>query len=63
MPPALVLVGTNVGATVGGWMWGGTEENESIDTIRAALERGITLIDTAPAYGFGRVRDSINHRT
>ena len=39
---------------IGGWMWGGTEEAESIATIRAAVEHGINLIDTAPAYGFGR---------
>ena len=38
---------------MGGWMWGGTDERESIATIRAALEQGINLIDTAPAYGFG----------
>jgi aryl-alcohol dehydrogenase-like predicted oxidoreductase len=35
-------------------MWGGTDEQESIATIRYALERGINLIDTAPVYGFGR---------
>jgi aryl-alcohol dehydrogenase-like predicted oxidoreductase len=34
-------------------MWGGTDSLESIATIRAALEEGINLIDTAPAYGFG----------
>jgi len=39
---------------IGGWMWGGTDEAESVSTIRAALERGINLIDTAPVYGFGR---------
>ena len=38
---------------IGGWMWGGTDEAESIATIREAVERGINLIDTAPAYGFG----------
>jgi aryl-alcohol dehydrogenase-like predicted oxidoreductase len=38
---------------IGGWMWGGRDEKESIDTIHAALERGVTLIDTAPVYGFG----------
>ncbi len=32
---------------IGGWMWGGTDEAESICTIRAAIDRGITLIDTA----------------
>ena len=39
---------------IGGWMWGGTDEAESIRTIHAALDQGITLIDTAPVYGFGR---------
>src|SRR4030088_2468213 len=39
---------------IGGWMWGGSEEQESIDTLRAALEQGITVVDTAPVYGFGR---------
>ncbi len=38
---------------MGGWMWGGTDESASVATIRAALEQGINLIDTAPVYGFG----------
>jgi aryl-alcohol dehydrogenase-like predicted oxidoreductase len=38
---------------IGGWMWGGMDEKESIDTIHAALDKGVTLIDTAPVYGFG----------
>jgi aryl-alcohol dehydrogenase-like predicted oxidoreductase len=38
---------------MGGWMWGGTDQRESVATIRAALEQGINLIDTAPVYGFG----------
>jgi aryl-alcohol dehydrogenase-like predicted oxidoreductase len=38
---------------MGGWMWGGTDERESVATIRAALAQGINLIDTAPVYGFG----------
>ena len=38
---------------MGGWMWGGTDHRESIATIRAALDQGINLIDTAPVYGFG----------
>src|SRR5438132_12883198 len=44
---------------IGGWMWGGTDERESIATIHAALERGVTLIDTAPAYGFGRSEEIV----
>jgi len=38
---------------IGGWMWGGTDEAQAIATIRSALDRGISLIDTAPVYGFG----------
>jgi aryl-alcohol dehydrogenase-like predicted oxidoreductase len=38
---------------IGGWMWGGTDEKESIRTIHSALDIGINLIDTAPVYGFG----------
>lgn len=37
----------------GGWMWGGTERNESVNAIRAAFENGVTSIDTAPVYGQG----------
>jgi aryl-alcohol dehydrogenase-like predicted oxidoreductase len=44
---------------IGGWMWGGTDEAESIATIRAAVEHGINLIDTAPAYGFGRSEEIV----
>src|ERR1700726_4952994 len=38
---------------MGGWMWGGTDQRESVATIHAALHQGINLIDTAPVYGFG----------
>ena len=44
---------------VGGTMWGGSEEQESVRTIHAALERGINLIDTAPVYGFGRSEEIV----
>jgi aryl-alcohol dehydrogenase-like predicted oxidoreductase len=44
---------------IGGWMWGGTDEAQSIATIRGAVERGVTLIDTAPAYGFGRSEEIV----
>src|SRR5580704_16839399 len=39
---------------IGGWMWGGTDEKDSIRTVHAALDQGINLIDTAPIYGYGR---------
>ncbi len=38
---------------IGGWMWGGTSQEESINAVHAALDAGINLIDTAPIYGFG----------
>jgi aryl-alcohol dehydrogenase-like predicted oxidoreductase len=45
---------------IGGWMWGGnTDLADSVRTIRSALDRGITLIDTAPVYGFGRSEEVI----
>jgi len=44
---------------IGGWMWDGANERESIRTIHAALGRGINLIDTAPVYGFGRSEEIV----
>ena len=38
---------------IGGWMWGGTDEDKSIEAIHAALDAGITTIDTAAIYGQG----------
>ncbi|WP_341978018.1 aldo/keto reductase [Microbacterium sp. LWO13-1.2] len=42
---------------IGGWMWGGTDESESIAAIQASIDEGISLIDTAPAYGQGRAEE------
>jgi len=39
---------------IGGWMWGGAEEQAAIEAIRASFDAGITTIDTAPVYGFGK---------
>src|SRR6202048_4828427 len=44
---------------IGGWMWGGTDEAESIATIQAAFEHGINIVDTAPVYGFGRSEEIV----
>jgi len=38
---------------IGGWMWGGTDEKQSIEAIQAGLDHGVNLVDTAPVYGFG----------
>jgi aryl-alcohol dehydrogenase-like predicted oxidoreductase len=40
-------------------MWGGTDEKESIAAIQASLDAGVTLIDTAPAYGLGRSEEIV----
>lgn len=39
---------------IGGWMWGGAEEQAAIKAVQAAFNAGITTMDTAPVYGFGR---------
>src|SRR6202521_741388 len=44
---------------MGGWMWGGTDQRESIATINTALDQGINLIDTAPVYGFGVSEETV----
>ncbi|ANH07138.1 aldo/keto reductase [Shinella sp. HZN7] len=44
---------------IGGWMWGGTDEAQSIAAIEASLDAGVTLIDTAPAYGLGRAEEIV----
>jgi aryl-alcohol dehydrogenase-like predicted oxidoreductase len=70
MPGALetiTIAGTNLAPTrialgtwaIGGFMWGGTDEAESIRTIHRAIDRGVNLIDTAPVYGFGRSEEIV----
>jgi aryl-alcohol dehydrogenase-like predicted oxidoreductase len=44
---------------MGGWMWGGADDEASIATIQRALDQGITLIDTAPAYGQGHSEEVV----
>ena len=58
--PPLTVSRVAIGTwAIGGWMWGGTDEVESISTIRAALDHGIDVIDTAPVYGFGRSEEIV----
>jgi aryl-alcohol dehydrogenase-like predicted oxidoreductase len=45
--------------SIGGFMWGGTDEQAALETILEALEHGITLLDTAPAYGLGRAEELV----
>jgi len=39
---------------IGGWMWGGQEDADSIAAVHAAVDHGVNWIDTAPIYGSGR---------
>lgn len=55
-PVSRIALGT---WAIGGWMWGGTDEARSIETIRGAVQGGINLIDTAPVYGFGRSEEIV----
>ena len=56
--PAASAVGLGTWA-IGGWMWGGTDDAAAEDAIRAGLDAGITLIDTAPAYGLGHAEEVV----
>jgi len=38
---------------VGGWFWGGTDDEKAVEAIRKGIELGMDTIDTAPMYGFG----------
>jgi aryl-alcohol dehydrogenase-like predicted oxidoreductase len=44
---------------IGGWMWGGAEEKTALRAIRASYDLGMTTIDTAPVYGFGKSEELI----
>jgi len=44
---------------IGGWLWGGADEADAIKAIEAAIDAGVTTIDTAPVYGFGRSEEIV----
>lgn len=44
---------------IGGWLWGGSDEAEAVAAVQSAVDRGITLIDTAPVYGFGKAEELV----
>ena len=44
---------------IGGWMWGGADEQDALRAIRASYDMGMTTIDTAPAYGFGKSEELV----
>jgi aryl-alcohol dehydrogenase-like predicted oxidoreductase len=44
---------------IGGMNWGKTDDRVSLDALNAAIDQGVTLIDTADVYGFGHSEDLI----
>src|SRR6187549_109845 len=38
---------------IGGWNWGGSDDDAAVRAIQRALDLGVNAIDTAPVYGFG----------
>ena len=44
---------------IGGWMWGGADRKDALDALDTALDKGMTTIDTAPVYGFGRSEEIV----
>jgi aryl-alcohol dehydrogenase-like predicted oxidoreductase len=44
---------------IGGWMWGGTDDDAAVATIQKALDAGVNLIHTAPAYGQGHSEELV----
>lgn len=56
LTPSRIGLGT---WAIGGWMWGGADDDRAVSTIHEAVDRGITLIDTAPAYGQGHAETVI----
>ena len=54
------VIGLGAWVMGGGTWWGkDPDDRESIATIHAALDAGMNLIDTAPAYGFGRSEEVV----
>ena len=47
------------GAWAVGGTWGGQDDDDSIAAIRRAVELGVTWVDTAPVYGWGRSEDVV----
>lgn len=56
--PQVSTVGFGAWA-IGGMNWGPTDDTVSINAINAAIDEGVTLLDTADVYGFGHSEELI----
>jgi len=57
MSASAVALGT--WAIGGGPWWGDSDDNQSIKAIQAAMDAGVSMIDTAPAYGWGHSEEVV----
>ncbi len=57
--PEVSTIAMGCWTIAGGAMWGNVAEREAIRTIHAAIDSGITLLDTAEGYGDGDSEDLI----
>ena len=44
---------------IGGHLWGGQDDANSIAASHAAVDHGVNWVDTAPNYGSGRSEDVV----
>ena len=44
---------------IGGHMWGGQDDAQSVQAIHAAVDHGVNWIDTAPIYGSGHSEEVV----
>ena len=56
--PKISTIGFGAWA-IGGMNWGPTDDEVSTKALHAALDAGVTFIDTADVYGFGHSEDLI----
>ncbi len=56
--PSVPVIGLGTWA-IGGDDWGGADDAQAVAAIQASLDEGVTLIDTAPIYGFGHSEEVV----
>ena len=44
---------------IGGWYWGESDDAAAVDALRAAVDRGMNAVDTAPVYGLGHSEELV----
>jgi aryl-alcohol dehydrogenase-like predicted oxidoreductase len=59
--PELTTVGFGAWAIGGAWVygWGDVDDNESVSTIRHAVDTGVNWVDTAAVYGLGHSEEVV----